>query len=433
MTTAYPAYGERKTVTTMHSQLSTTVPSIDSVDYDNRMNAQLTGIPDEGEAQWDLEDDSEFLSGPDGKANKVRKSILTPWWLDDKRGSKTFGVIADVDVDSDSEPATTLPPIQKRYRSRTELQYHVVPSSSFRQTWRAIKCPFGVIGAGFAGLIAPPRRKTWNRSFSASVRIIRSAGKNIPRNPLLMQSICDVSLPGTGKSGVTRWRTAVGRCKIEWYWPSKRTATLKRQVSFKGPGNLHDNSDWRDALGDPSYPVILYFHGGAFVLCTPGSVAYRPFITKCAYDSQSFICALNYSRPPEIGLKDIIEEGIISYSYLINSLEIPPERIVVMGDSAGANLAMSVLLQIKDRGRYPLPAGLALLSPWADMITSGRPIGVTGPVTIIGLASAYLLYLWRSRNSAGINGAALQERVAINLIDLNVDEEIVELLIQPVN
>lgn len=66
--------------------------------------------------QWDLEDDSEFLSGPDGKANKVRKSILTPWWLDDKRGSKTFGVIADVDVDSDSEPATTLPPIQKRYR-----------------------------------------------------------------------------------------------------------------------------------------------------------------------------------------------------------------------------------------------------------------------------------------------------------------------------
>lgn len=54
MTTAYPAYGERKTVTTMHSQLSTTVPSIDSVDYDNRMNAQLTGIPDEGEAQVSL-------------------------------------------------------------------------------------------------------------------------------------------------------------------------------------------------------------------------------------------------------------------------------------------------------------------------------------------------------------------------------------------
>ncbi|KAF4733771.1 hypothetical protein FOZ62_030403 [Perkinsus olseni] len=353
----------------MPSQVSTSVPSVSSTDYDYSMSKRAAVKPAGRDSydEWNIGDDPEFINAPDGRANKVRKSILAPWWLDDKRGSKAFGDISDVESDSDSEPATSLPPIHKRYRSRTELQYHVVPSSSFRQTWRAIKCPFGVIGAGFAGLIAPPKRRTWNRSFSASVRIIRSAGKNFPRNPSMMQTICDVSLPGTGKAGVTRWKTTVGRCKIEWYWPSSRTATLKRQVSFKGPGNLHDNSDWLHALRDPASPVILYFHGGAFVLCTPGSVAYRPFITKCAYDSDSFVCALNYSRPPETGLKEIIEEGIISYSYLINSLEIPPERVVIMGDSAGASLALSVLLQIRDRGRDPLPGGLVLLSPWADL------------------------------------------------------------------
>ncbi|KAF4662773.1 hypothetical protein FOL47_006066 [Perkinsus chesapeaki] len=357
-----------KAVSNMPSQVSTFIPSACSTDYDWSTGLRLTS---DNNSEWDVEDnDTEFTSAPDGLANRVRKSILAPWWLDDKRGSKRFGVINDVETDSDSDAGASLPPINKRYRSRTELQYHVVPSTSLLQSWRAIKCPFGVIGAGVAGLVAPPKRKTWNRSLAAAVKVIRSAGKNFPRNPTLMQAVCDMSLPGTGKKGVTRWKTTVGRSKIDWYWPVKRTSTLRRQMSFKGPGNLHDNSDWMTALKDPAYPVILFFHGGAYVLCTPGSVAYKPFVTKLAHDCNSFVCALDYSRPPETGLKEIIEEGIISYSYLINSLEIPPERIVLVGDSAGANLALSVMLQLRDRGRYPLPAGLVLLSPWADLSLS---------------------------------------------------------------
>lgn len=42
-----------------------------------------------------------------------------------------------------------------------------------------------------------------------------------------------------------------------------------------------------------------------------------------------------------------------------------PEQIVFSGDSAGGNLALSTALWLRDsNGKYPMPGGLALLSPW---------------------------------------------------------------------
>lgn len=40
-----------------------------------------------------------------------------------------------------------------------------------------------------------------------------------------------------------------------------------------------------------------------------------------------------------------------------------PEQVMFGGDSAGGNLAVSALLWLR-KEKYPLPAGLALMSPW---------------------------------------------------------------------
>ena len=47
-----------------------------------------------------------------------------------------------------------------------------------------------------------------------------------------------------------------------------------------------------------------------------------------------------------------------------------PENIIVGGDSAGANLALSIFLRARDEG-IPLPKALYLISPWADMAAQG--------------------------------------------------------------
>ncbi|KAF4751537.1 hypothetical protein FOZ63_018930, partial [Perkinsus olseni] len=62
----------------------------------------------------------------------------------------------------------------------------------------------------------------------------------------------------------------------------------------------------------------------------------------------------------------ITEQGVQAYTYLVDDMGISPKRVVISGDSAGGNIALSVALAIRDR-HLPLAGGLALLSPWADL------------------------------------------------------------------
>ena len=45
--------------------------------------------------------------------------------------------------------------------------------------------------------------------------------------------------------------------------------------------------------------------------------------------------------------------------------------IILTGDSAGGNLALSLALKLKQEGRL-LPRGLVLMSPWTDLTSSGQ-------------------------------------------------------------
>lgn len=48
---------------------------------------------------------------------------------------------------------------------------------------------------------------------------------------------------------------------------------------------------------------------------------------------------------------------------LIEDLQVPPEHVVVAGDSAGGGLCLALLLYLRDN-EYTLPGGAILFSPW---------------------------------------------------------------------
>jgi acetyl esterase/lipase len=52
---------------------------------------------------------------------------------------------------------------------------------------------------------------------------------------------------------------------------------------------------------------------------------------------------------------------------------LPPENIVIGGDSAGGGLTLACALSLRDRDE-PLPAALVCLSPWTDLTFSGETI-----------------------------------------------------------
>jgi acetyl esterase/lipase len=53
----------------------------------------------------------------------------------------------------------------------------------------------------------------------------------------------------------------------------------------------------------------------------------------------------------------------------VEDLHIPPENIIVSGDSAGGGLALALLMYLRDND-YPLPSGAILMSPWVDLTLS---------------------------------------------------------------
>ena len=59
-----------------------------------------------------------------------------------------------------------------------------------------------------------------------------------------------------------------------------------------------------------------------------------------------------------------------AWQYLTDTLGYPPENLIVAGDSAGGNLALSLGLRLRDSG-LPLPTGFVCMSPWADLSNSG--------------------------------------------------------------
>ncbi|MEM8952372.1 MAG: alpha/beta hydrolase [Pseudomonadota bacterium] len=106
--------------------------------------------------------------------------------------------------------------------------------------------------------------------------------------------------------------------------------------------------------------AILYFHGGGFVL---GSLdTHHRLMRLLAIESRATLIGIDYRLAPEHPFPAPLDDCARAVYWLQDegkSIDIDPERIVLAGDSAGANLALASLLRARDEGRYPL-SGAAL-------------------------------------------------------------------------
>ncbi|KAI8048319.1 Alpha/Beta hydrolase protein [Gilbertella persicaria] len=102
------------------------------------------------------------------------------------------------------------------------------------------------------------------------------------------------------------------------------------------------------------------------------------------YNIRASLLSLEYSLSPEHKWPIACHEAVQSYRYLVHELGISPSRIVLMGDSAGGNLALTTLINLRDlrvkrkektqnTPPLPLPAGIGLISPWVDLTTDIYP------------------------------------------------------------
>nr|ATZ76733.1 Lip142 [uncultured bacterium] len=126
-------------------------------------------------------------------------------------------------------------------------------------------------------------------------------------------------------------------------------------------------AEWITGPGATDAATIYYLHGGGHTI---GSIAsHRGLISRLSKASGARALAIDYRLAPENPYPAGLEDSLKAYRWLL-AQGVDPNTIVIAGDSAGGNLALTTLLALKDAGD-PLPAATVLLSPWTDMLSTG--------------------------------------------------------------
>lgn len=158
-------------------------------------------------------------------------------------------------------------------------------------------------------------------------------------------------------------------------------------------------------------PVVLYFHGGGFVI---GDLdTHAPVCHRLAKASQCVVVAVDYRLAPEDPFPAAPNDAIESIEALLSLAErfaFDPARIGVAGDSAGGNLAFLASHANRERVRaqllyYPVVSGIlseSLESPSRDRLGCGY-----------GLQAADVMFF----EQAYSEGVGADPRIHLQLLD----------------
>lgn len=98
-------------------------------------------------------------------------------------------------------------------------------------------------------------------------------------------------------------------------------------------------------------PVVLYMHGGGWVLGNAGT--HDRLVRELAVGVDAALAFVEYDRSPEARFPVAIEQGYATAQWLIAnaaSLEVDASRMAVAGDSVGGCMTAALALMAKDRG-----------------------------------------------------------------------------------
>lgn len=125
-------------------------------------------------------------------------------------------------------------------------------------------------------------------------------------------------------------------------------------------------AEWVIAPGADSARRLLYIHGGGFKLGSPKS--HRTITSKFAETTGCAVLSIDYRMMPENRLKDAISDCRSAYQWLLENGPDgpnPARQVYVAGDSAGGNLALSLIAWIRDQ-KLRQPDAVVAMSPLTD-------------------------------------------------------------------
>jgi epsilon-lactone hydrolase len=116
--------------------------------------------------------------------------------------------------------------------------------------------------------------------------------------------------------------------------------------------------------------VVLYFHGGVYVLEDAFQVA--DLASQVGRRTGAKVISVDYRLAPEDPYPAAVDDALAAYEALLQGGTAPSD-VILAGESAGGGLAVATLVNARDHG-LPLPAAAFAMSPYADLTLAGATI-----------------------------------------------------------
>jgi len=103
--------------------------------------------------------------------------------------------------------------------------------------------------------------------------------------------------------------------------------------------------------GKSIYPVIVYYHGGGWVIATIDT--YNASAQALSEQSDAIVISVEYRRGPEFKFPTAHQDSYTAYKWALqnaSTIKGDSTRIALAGESAGGNLAIAVSMMARDNG-----------------------------------------------------------------------------------
>jgi acetyl esterase/lipase len=130
--------------------------------------------------------------------------------------------------------------------------------------------------------------------------------------------------------------------------------------------------------------IIDVIHGGGYVVF--GGYGGLAEAVLTAHFAQTPVVAVDYRMPPRFPYPTPLDDSVAAYRALLRTHD--AAHIAIVGTSAGGGLSMLTVIRLHAM-HQPLPAVVALVSPWSDLSATGDTFATNAYVdSVLGTYAA---------------------------------------------
>lgn len=137
--------------------------------------------------------------------------------------------------------------------------------------------------------------------------------------------------------------------------PAPNVDTVGKEIPVSGGATIHARI-YTPKTGKAIYPVIVYYHGGGWVIATIDT--YNASAQALAEQTDAIVVSVEYRKGPEFTFPTAHKDAFDAYKWSIQNAATfkgDSTKMAVVGESAGGNLAINTSIMARDNGiRKPL-------------------------------------------------------------------------------